>query len=178
MSRPRFRAPGSRRLQTTRLTNIDEAILVLRGERVMLDFDLADLYEVTTGALNQAVKRNAARFPSDFAFRLDRSDAARLKSQTVISNGRGGRRSLPLAFTEQGVAMRSTVLHSPRAVAVNVEIMRAFVRLRRLATSHADLARRLHELEARYDKQFKVVFDAIRRLMEPEPQVPHKRIGF
>jgi hypothetical protein len=144
----------------------------------MLDVDLAALYGVTTGALNQAVKRNASRFPSDFAFRLDRGETSNLKSQTVISSWHGGRRSSPLAFTEQGVAMLSSVLRSPRAIAVNVEIMRAFVRLRRLVISHADLARRLDSLESRYDSQFKVVFEAIRKLMEPTPAPPRKRIGF
>ena len=160
--------------------SVEAAILVVRGERVMLDRDLALLYGVTTKALNQGVKRNPTRFPPDFAFRLSRDEASRLKSQSVTSNGRGGRRrSQPLAFTEQGVAMLSSVLRSPRAVAVNVEIIRAFVRLRRMATSHADLARRLNELEARYDKQFKVVFDAIRTLMEPATTARRaRRIGF
>lgn len=145
----------------------------------MLDSDLALLYGVSTKALNQAVKRNASRFPADFAFRLSRDETSRLKSQTVTSNGRGGRRrSQPFAFTEQGVAMLSSALRSSRAVSVNVEIMRAFVRLRRLAISHADLAQRLDELEARYDVQFKVVFEAIRKLMEPVPAPPRRRIGF
>lgn len=179
MNRTRSRGLRLREVPTANPTTIDQAIRLVRGERVMLDVDLAALYEVTTGALNQAVKRNASRFPSDFAFRLGRVEASRLKSQTVISNGRGGRRSQPLAFTEQGVAMLSSVLHSPRAVAVNVEIMRAFVRLRRLAISHADLAKRLHELEGRYDVQFRAVFEAIRKLMEPPASAPRaRRIGF
>jgi hypothetical protein len=159
--------------------DIDAAILLVRGERVMLDSDLAALYGVGTKVLNQAVKRNALRFPPDFAFRLAHAEALRLKSQSVTSNKRGGRhRSQPLVFTEQGVAMLSSVLRSPRAVAVNVEIMRAFVRLRRVAISHADLARRLQRLEARYDARFRVVFEAIRRLMQPKAGSSQRRIGF
>ena len=145
----------------------------------MLDSDLAALYRVSTKVLNQAVKRNALRFPPDFAFRLAHAEALCLKSQSVTSNKRGGRRrSQPLAFTEQGVAMLSSVLRSPRAVAVNVEIMRAFVRLRRVAISHADLARRLKRLESRYDARFRVVFEAIRRLMRPTTASLQRRIGF
>ena len=145
----------------------------------MLDRDLAELYGVSTGALNQAVTRNPARFPGDFAFRLTPEEVARLKSQNVISNGgRGGsRRALPRAFTEQGVGMLSSVLRSRRAAAVNVEIIRAFVRLRRLHGEYAAMARRLDALEARYDESFKVVFDAIRALMEP-PASEGGQIGF
>jgi hypothetical protein len=144
----------------------------------MLDVDLAKLYGVGTGALNQAVKRNQSRFPPDFAFVLISSEVTRLKSQTVISNGRGGRRrSRPRAFTEQGVAMLSSVLRSPRAVAVNIRIMRAFVELRRVVDSDADLALRVAELEKRFDGQFREVFVALRRLMEP-PVLPRHRIGF
>jgi hypothetical protein len=158
---------------------IDDVITLTRGERVMLDSDLAVLYGVSTKALNQAVKRNASRFPPDFAFRLTREEASRLKSQTVTSKTRGGRRrSQPLAFTEQGVAMLSSVLRSPRAVAVNVEIMRAFVRLRRLTLAHADLASRLRRLEARYDARFRSVFEAIRKLMQPQARPEGRRIGF
>ena len=178
----RFQARRSRRRADSTAIQpppLDSMILVVRRERVMLDSDLARLYGVATGALNQAVKRNASRFPADFAFRLTPQEASGLKSQTVTSNERGGRRrSQPLAFTEQGVAMLSSVLHSPRAVAVNIEIMRVFVRLRRLAISRVDLARRLDELEARYDTQFKAVFDAIRALMQPSPTARERRIGF
>jgi ORF6N domain-containing protein len=161
-----------------RATGVDAVIRVLRGERVILDSDLAVLYGVSTSALNQAVKRNRERFPGDFMFALTTQEASALKSQSVISNGRGGRRrSLPAAFTEQGVAMLSSVLHSPRAIVANIEIMRAFVRLRRFVLSYADLTRKLQELERKYDAQFQVVFDAIRALMEPPP-TPRRRIGF
>jgi hypothetical protein len=155
-------------------------IRLIRGERVLLDADLAILYAVPTKALVQATKRNADRFPSDFMFQLTRREHAGLRSQIVTSkNGgrRGGRRSPPYAFTEQGVAMLSSVLRSSRAVAVNVEIMRAFVRLRRLMAAHADLAQRLDALEQRYDGHFRVVFNAIRRLMAVPP-APARRIGF
>jgi len=144
----------------------------------MLDADLAELYGVTTKSLNQAVKRNLMRFPQDFTFRLTNEETANLKSQIVTSSGWGGRRrSLPLAFTEQGVAMLSGVLNSSRAVQVNIAIMRAFVLLRRMLLSNEDLARKVDALERRYDAQFKVVFDAIRALMEP-PKPPRRRIGF
>lgn len=158
---------------------VERAILVLRGQKVMLDFDLAALYGVEVKALNQAVKRNPERFPEDFMFQLSTDEVAFLRSQIVTSKrvGRGGRRSAPYAFTEQGVAMLSSVLRSPRAVQVNVEIMRAFVRLRRLLRENADLARRLDTLEKKYDSQFKIVFDAIRSLMEP-PEKTTRRIGF
>jgi hypothetical protein len=141
----------------------------------MLDADLAPLYGVPTRALIQAVRRNPERFPADFMFRLATTEAAALRSQTVISNvGRGGRRYLPYAFTEQGVAMLSSVLRSQRAIRVNVEIMRAFVRLRRMLVSHDELAQKVATLERRYDGQFKVVFEAIRKLMAPPvaPQGP------
>jgi hypothetical protein len=158
---------------------IRAAIVMLRGENVLLDRDLAELYGVETRALLQAVRRNRERFPDDFAFQLTRNEYRDLRSQFVISSW-GGRRSLPFAFTEQGVAMLSSVLRSERAVSVNVEIMRAFVRLRRLLASHADLARKLADLERKYDAQFKAVFDAIRALMEPPPKpvAPKPRIGF
>jgi hypothetical protein len=149
----------------------------VRGHRVLLDSDLAALYEVETRALIQAVKRNAARFPADFMFQLSGAEFDRLRSQTVISNGRGGRRHRPYAFTEQGVAMLSSVLKSRRAVRVNIEIMRAFVRLRGILASHERLARQLRILEAKYDEQFRVVFDAIRRMMLGEG-APRRRIGF
>lgn len=152
-------------VRSTALTRagVETKIRMLRGERVMLDADLAILYGVPTKALVQAVKRNASRFPEDFMFQLTAEEDTALKSQTVTSNvGRGGRRTRPYAFTEQGVAMLSSVLRSPRAVAVNIEIMRAFVRLRAMLGAHAELAHKLASLERKYDAQFRVVFDAIR----------------
>ena len=159
---------------------IRQAILLVRGQRVILDADLAALYGVPTGALIQAVRRNLSRFPHDFMFQLTRGEAVALRSQIVISNGkarRGGRRYDPYAFTEQGVAMLSSVLRSPRAIGVNIAIMRAFVELRQLLVSHEDLARKLAALEKRYDAQFRVVFDAIRQLMSP-PSPRRTAIGF
>jgi hypothetical protein len=139
---------------------LEQCILSVRGHRVMLDAELASLCGVETRALVQAVRRNIARFPTDFMLQLTVAEAKALRSQFVISkSGRGGRRHLPYAFTEQGVAMLSTVLRSPRAVQVNIEIMRAFVRLRRMLAANAELARRLDALEATYDAQFRVVFD-------------------
>ena len=160
--------------------SVETRILLLRGVRVILDSDLAALYGVTTRGLNQAVTRNRCRFPPDFAFTLTVSEAANLKSQSVTSSSHGGRRTLPRAFTEQGVAMLSSVLRSPRAVAVNVAIMRAFVRLRELALTHADLTRQIADLETKYDSRFRVVFDALRRLTVPPPanDSPRHRIGF
>ena len=156
-------------------------IYLVRGHRVMLDSDLAALYEVETKALNRAVKRNAGRFPPDFAFRLTAQEAESLRFQFGTSKeGRGGRRYLPLVFTEQGVAMLSGVLTSERAVRANVAIMRAFVRLRRMVESQRGLARKLRELERKYDAQFRVVFDAIRELMTSpeEPEASRPVIGF
>jgi hypothetical protein len=158
------------------LPRIEQAILSIRGQRVMLSTDLSALYGVEPGALVQAVKRNLERFPDDFMFQLTPDEYRILKSQSVISSW-GGRRHPPYAFTEQGVAMLSSVLRSSRAVQVNVEIMRAFVRLRRILAENAGLARRLDDLESKYDVQFKVVFDAIRKLMQP-PEPKKKRIGF
>jgi hypothetical protein len=159
---------------------IESQIVELRGLRVMLDRDLAALYGVTTANLNKAVTRNTERFPPDLMFRLTAEEFLNLKFHFGTSSW-GGTRKLPRAFTEQGVAMLSSVLRSRRAVLVNIEIMRAFVRLRRLLADHADLARRLDELETKYDVQFKVVFDAIRQLMQkpkPEPEPPRRKIGF
>lgn len=156
---------------------IENRIVLLRDERVMLSTDLAALYGVEPRVLVQAVKRNLDRFPDDFMFQLTREELTNLKSQIVISSWGGLRRALPYAFTEQGVAMLSSVLRSPRAVQVNIEIMRAFVRLRRMVASNAELARRLHELEKKYDVQFKTVFDAIRALMTL-PDKPRRSIGF
>jgi len=157
---------------------IERSILLIRGQKVMLDRDLADLYGVETKTLNRAVQRNAERFPSDFMFQLTLKEVTALRYQFGTSKGRGGRRYLPRAFTEQGVAMLSSVLKSKRAVRVNIEIMRAFVRLRQLLATHKELARKLEQLERKYDTQFKVVFEAIRQLMEPPPEKPKGRIGF
>ena len=158
---------------------IEDMIHVIRGQRVMLDADLATLYGVQTKALNQAVSRNLDRFPDDFMFVLTRQEFAILKSQTVTSSW-GGRRTPPRAFTEQGVAMLSSVLRSKRAVQVNIEIVRAFVRLRKMLATHEDLARKLAEFEktlVKHDSQFAAVFEAIRSLMaEPAPE--RRRIGF
>ena len=160
------------------IERIEQAIFLIRGQKVLLDADLAQLYGVETKILNKAVKRNLDRFPEDFMFQLTAEEAENLRFQIGTSKKqRGGRRYLPYAFTEQGVAMLSGVLNSPRAVKVNVEIMRAFVRLRQLMATHTDLARKLTALEQKYDKQFKVVFDAIRALMSP-PAKPRKKIGF
>lgn len=160
---------------------LEAQIILMRGHRVLLDEQLAPLYGVPTKALNQAVRRNRARFPEDFMFQLSAEEARALRSQSVTLEAGGARgrhrKYLPYAFTEQGVAMLSSVLRSPRAVQVNIEIMRAFVRLRRLLGTHADLAARLDDLEARYDEQFKAVFDAIRGLMRPPPKLT-RRIGF
>ena len=157
---------------------IEHAILVLRGQKVMLDSELAALYEVPVKALNQAVKRNLDRFPEDFMFQLSQEEATSLRSQSVTSKaGRGGRRTEPYAFTEQGVAMLSSVLHSPRAVHVNIEIMRAFVRLRQMLQQNTELARKLAALERKYDGQIKMVIEAIRDLMTPAPK-EKPRIGF
>ncbi len=157
---------------------IAERILVVRGQRVMLDRDLAALYGVATSALNQAVARNAKRFPAEFMFRLTPTEFRVLKSQSVTAKrNRGGTRQLPLVFTEHGVAMLASVLRSDRAISVNVEIIRAFIRLRRLEREHGDLALRIDELEARYDARFKSVFDAIRALMQPTA-APRRPIGF
>lgn len=149
----------------------------MRGQKVMLSIDLAELYEVAPKALVQAVKRNRERFPADFMFQLNRKEYANLKSQFVTSSWGGARRAAPYAFTEQGVAMLSSVLRSVRAVQVNIAIMRAFVKLREIFATHQELAQRLEEMESKYDEQFRVVFDAIRELMTP-PQKPRRRIGF
>ena len=143
----------------------------------MLSTDLAELYQVEPRALIQAVKRNRERFPSDFTFQLSATEVENLKSQIVISSWGGPRRATPYAFTEQGVAMLSSVLRSKRAVRVNVEIMRVFIRLRQLLASHVELARKLDALEQKYDVQFRAVFDAIRELMAPAA-VRGRPIGF
>ena len=180
---------------------IERRIYLIRGHRVMLSSDLAELYGVEPKVLVQAVNRNIERFPSDFMFRLENSELRSLKSQIVTSNGvtgskirdvpklldnisksgsmkgRGGGRHYPYAFTEQGVAMLSSVLRSDRAIAVNIEIMRAFVNLKRELYTNAALAKRLDEMEGKYDKRFRIVFAAIKSLLMPEAR-PHKRAGF
>lgn len=158
---------------------IDHLILLVRGCKVILDSKLAELYGVPTFRLNEQVKRNLKRFPSDFMFQLTAKEAESLRSQiAILKPGRGKHRKyLPYVFTEQGVAMLSGVLNSDRAIHVNIEIMRAFVRLRQLLSSNKVLARKLEELEKKYDFQFKVVFDAIRQLMAPQP-FGQRKIGF
>ena len=159
---------------------IEKSILLIRGHKVLLDSDLADMYGVPTKVLNQAVRRNLKRFPGDFMLQLTADESTSLRSQSVTSKvGRGGRRYRPLSFTEQGVAMLSTVLGSEQAMEVNIAIMRAFVRLREILSTHKDLARKLNELEKKYDENFRVVFEAIRQLMAPPPAAGKKgRIGF
>ena len=158
---------------------IERRILVVRGHNVILDSHLAELYEVPTFRLNEAVKRNRSRFPEDFMFQLTREEAESLISQFAMSkSGRGGRRTQPYVFTEQGVAMLSSVLNSERAIAVNIAIMRTFVRLRRILATHKQLAERLAAIEKHYDQRFKVVFDILKQLMEPPPELPKRRIGF
>ena len=157
---------------------IDSKILFIRGQKVLLSNHLAELYEVEPRALIQAVKRNRKRFPKDFMFQLTRDEFADLKSQIVTSSWGGLRRATPYAFTEQGVAMLSSVLRSHRAIQVNIEIMRTFVRLRQMLATNADLARKLAALEKKYDAQFKVVFDAIRELMMPPSKRKGRAIGF
>lgn len=160
------------------LEHIQQKILLVRGRKVLLDRDIAALYGVKTEVLNQAVKRNSARFPSDFLFQLTKTELEALSSHFGTSeNNYGGQRYLPLAFTEQGVAMLSGVLRSKRAIMVNIQIMRTFTQLRELIASHQDLALRLDALESRYDKQFSMVFEAIRELIQP-PEEPREEIGF
>jgi len=161
------------------VTDIVSRIFFIRGQKVMLDADLAELYGVETSNLNKAVKRNPDRFPEDFMYQLTKEEADSLRFQIGMSkaSGRGGRRYLPHAFTEQGVAMLSSVLNSKRAVQVNIAIMRAFVKLRETIASHKVLARRLDELEKQYDQQFRIVFDTIRELMAP-PAKSRRKIGF
>jgi hypothetical protein len=175
------------------LIQVEERIFLIRGQKVMLDADLAMLYGVEARSLNQAVARNRQRFPADFMFQLSDVEYENIRSQFVTTSGgkkressqtvmssrkHRGRRYRPYAFTEQGVAMLSSVLRSPRAVQVNIAIMRAFVRLREMLMSNADLARKLLALENKYDVQLRIVFDAIRELMDGPPPPPKPRIGF
>jgi len=160
------------------IERIQKAIFLIRGQKVMLDRDLAELYGVKTKALKQAVKRNINRFPEDFMFVLSEDEFQNWRSQFVTSNGdRMGLRYSPMAFTEQGVSMLSSVLNSERAVEVNIAIMRIFVRIRKVADTDKGLRYKLEEMEKKYDRQFQVVFEAIKALMN-EPEKPKKKIGF
>ena len=159
------------------VTKIENKIFQIRGKRVMLDRDLAELYGVPTKSLNLSVKRNLARFPEDFIFRLSESEFLRFQFETS-KKGRGGRRYLPYVFTEQGVAMLSSVLNSERAVQVNIQIMRAFVVLRREALNLLGLKRKIEAIEEKYDSQFAVVFDAIKKLLVPVADKRKVKIGF
>ena len=160
------------------LERIERAIIVVRGEKVMLDSELAEIYGVETKRLNEQVRRNLHRFPPDFMFQLTFEEAESLRSQIATSNeGRGGRRYLPYAFTEHGALMLANVLNSERATQTSVMVVRAFVKLRQMLASNAELARKLAAMEKKYDAQFKVVFDAIRQLMSP-PEKPKREIGF
>ena len=159
---------------------IKDKIYHLRGKKVMLDKDLAELYGVETRILIQAVRRNIKRFPGDFVYHLTIKEVASLRSQIVISKkeGRGGRRYLPYAFTEQGVAMLSSVLSSERAIEVNIQIMRAFITLKRMVITYESLKRKIEAVEKKYDGQFQIVFTALKKLMEPPPKKPKRTIGF
>lgn len=172
------------------LERVESRILFIRGEKVIVDADLAELYGVTTSNFNKAVKRNMDRFPDDFMFRLTKEEVESLRFQTGISNDesmrsqiatskerRGGRRYLPYAFTEHGALMAANILNSPRAVEASVQVVRAFVKLRQMLASNADLARKVEALERKYDANFKVVFDAIKKLMAP-PLSSQTKIGF
>jgi hypothetical protein len=186
---------ASKRIIVLKPENVAQLVFFIRGEKVMLAQHLAELYGVPVRALNQAVKRNIKRFPADFMFQLTKEEFDRLKSQFVISNGGrrasrsqtvisswgGLRRALPYAFTEQGVAMLSSVLRSQRAIEVNIAIMRTFVLLRRLMDSNRDLARKVEALEKKYDEQFAVVFEAIKQLIiedDARKKTPPRQIGF
>jgi len=152
-------------------------ILIIRGKRVILDNDLAVLYGVKTGRLNEQVTRNIKRFPEDFMFQLTKEEVLNLKSHSATSSW-GGTRKLPYAFTEQGVAMLSGVLHSKRAIQVNIQIMRAFIQLKRMLLTNVDLRRKIEAMEKKYDKQFVIVFQAIKQLLEPAPVKVKPPIGF
>jgi len=155
---------------------IERKIYLIRGQKVMLDRDLAELYCVKTKVLNQAVKRNNYRFPEDFMFQLSKAEFENLRSQIVTSSW-GGVRRRPFVFTEHGILMLSSVLSSRRAIYVNIQIMRTFTRLRRILVTHKELKEKIDKLESRYERQFKVVFDAIRELMKPDNK-GDKKIGF
>jgi hypothetical protein len=156
---------------------IEKRIFIIRGQKVILDFHIAELYQVETKALKRAVKRNRARFPSDFLFELTQQEYTALRYQLGTLKRGEHSKYLPFAFTEQGIAMLSGVLGSPRAVQVNIAIMRSFVKLREVLATHKDLVRKLAELESKYDAQFQIVFDAIRQILSP-PEQSKKEIGF
>lgn len=156
---------------------IASRIFVVRGKKVMLDRDLALLYQVTTGNLNKAVKRNVQRFPEDFMFQLTKEELRSLIFQNGTSSGWGGTRKLPYVFTEHGVLMLSSVLKSERAIQVNIQIVRTFAKLREMLATHSELRQKIEDMERRYDKQFKVVFDALRKLLTEEEK-PKRQIGF
>lgn len=155
---------------------IENIIFIIRGQKVMLDADLAKLYSVKTKVLIQAVKRNLARFPADFRLQLNKSEHETLRSQFVTSRW-GGRRYLPYAFTEQGVAMLSSVLNSERAIQVNIQIMRTFTKLRQILASHEELRRKVEMMEKKNNQQFKVIFDVIKVLVEL-PETKKNKMGF
>ncbi len=160
---------------------IENRIFLIRGHKVMLSPHLAELYGVFPKVLIQAVKRNKERFPNDFLFQLNNKEYEILKSQIVTSSWGGARRAKPYAFTEQGVAMLSSVLNSPRAIQVNIAIMRAFVKLREILSTHKELAHKFKQLEkrvGRHDEEIEAIFDAIRQLMAPPPEPPKRKIGF
>ncbi len=152
-------------------------ILIIRGKKVMLDGDLAVLYGVKTGRLNEQVKRNIKRFPEDFMFQLTKEEALNLKSQNAISSW-GGTRKSPRVFTQEGVAMLSSVLNSERAIMANIQIMWVFVQLRRMLLTNADFRRKIEAMEKKYDKQFAIVFQAIKQLLALPPEKEKKVIGF
>ena len=164
-------------LASLRVENIPRQILTIRGHNVILDSDLAALYRVTTGALNQAVKRNAGRFPEDFAFRITKKEKEEVVTKCDHLSRLKFSPALPLAYTEHGTIMAASVLYSQRAVETSVFVVRAFVRMRETLTSHRELAQRLKAIEKTYDERFRVVFDAIRALMKP-PKTQRRRIGF
>ena len=159
-------------------TEIRNLIYHIRGKAVMLDSDLASLYRVSTSRLNEAVKRNIRRFPEDFMFQLTEEEFKNLMSQIAISSSHGGRRKLPQVFTEQGVAMLSGVLNSEVAIDVNLNIMRAFIQIRRIGMSIVDLKRKIENMERHYDHNFKIVFDALRQIISPPPSKTDRKMGF
>jgi phage regulator Rha-like protein len=157
---------------------IENKIYLIRGKKVMLDKDLAELYDVETKVLNQAVKRNIARFPEDFMFQLDKEETSGLSRSQFVTLKRGQNiKYLPYVFTENGVAMLSSVLNSERAIQVNIQIMRTFTKIREMLISHKDLKQKIEEMEKKYDAQFKIVFNAIKELMSA-PEKPLRKIGF
>lgn len=168
------------RAETILIERIEKKIYLIRNQKVMTDQDLAKLYGVSVKQINQQVKRNSFRFPEDFMFQLTRTEYDALRSQIVTSKGKGGRRYLPYVFTEQGVAMLSSVLKSKRAVQVNIQIMRAFVKLREIISTHKELAQKLKELELKidsHDTQIQAIFDVINQLIIP-PDPPKRKMGF